>query len=447
MVLRHIIFVVILGLAASGIFVCFFPSPTSSPDAAQYDRIAYNLASGNGYSLSEQAPFVRTMFREPAYPVFLAIIYRIAGHVPTAALIVQMALHAATAVLAYLIAKDAFGERCAFFSAIAVSVFPTLANTAAYLLSETFFTFILCLGLWLYIVAMKSGRLALFILSGAIFGLSALTKAALIFLPAVLISAAILLMLAKRSVIKARPLNLIVFFAAFCILVSIWMVRNVELFNTPSLALRGGEALWSRAQKIDDPSRVVAATACFSISEFLGKSLFPDVTARPERFLFKDFDKAVERRARYVAEGFTDQQIDGIFIKEASGKILKDPLKYVLYTPVEAIKMTAFTYLPFLNEKAVAGRFDSLSNGRFLLAAARGASRLAAYPILALFFVSIVRHLRDWDSWMFLFAITLYFNLMYSLLDAIGRYAVPLIPIYCIMAVSAFFPADNRTGA
>lgn len=446
MVLRKVLTIAILGLVTSGIFVIFFNYAVSGPDSVQYDRLGYNLASGKGFSLDARAPFAPTMFREPGYPVFLAAIYTVFGHSINVVLFIQMLLHAATAVLAYYIARAIFPEKAAFFSGVAVALFPTLANMAACLLSETFFTFLLCLGLWLFLEALGRKKLAVFSMSGLVLGFLAITKAAALLLPVALAIAAIVICLVKRQDLKSLLIGITAFAIIFCLPVSMWIVRNKTLFNSASMTLRGGEALWSRAQKLDDSPKVIAATVCYSFSESLGNKLFPSVTDRPNRFLFKDFEKAEGLRARYSAEGLTNLQIEEIFKKEASDKISKRPLAYAGYTLIEAIKMTAFTYLPVLNESMVRDRFVTFKGGALMLSGMKGIIRMMAYPILLLFFIAIIKYSKIWDKWILLFTTVAYFNLVYSLLDAIGRYAVPLIPLYCIMAVAALFPAlENKS--
>jgi len=429
-------------LMASGIFAVFFNSAISGPDSVQYDRLGLNLARGNGFSLSAEPPFTPTMLREPGYPVFLALVYMIFGHNVPAALLMQMALHSLTAVLTYYIARGIFAETAAFYSGLVTAIFPTLANMASCVLSETLFTFLLCLAIWAYLKVINKKSIVWSIIAGVIFGILALTKTAAIFLPAAFMTAAALMILFKKMDAKRIFTCSTVLLITFTILISGWALRNKSVFDTTSLTLRPGEALWSRAQKLDDPRYVVMATACYNFSEYLGSRLFPGVAEKPERYLFKDFDKAVKIRAEYISQGISDQQIDNIFRREAIAGISKKPIKYAAYTLIEAIKMTAFTYLPVLNEPAVRDHFIARQGGARTLSAIKGVIRITAYPILILFFAAVWRYSYKWDKWILLFTAVVYFNLVYSLLDAIGRYAVPLIPLYCIMAVAVIFPPE-----
>jgi len=437
MVLRNLSLIIVAGLFASGVFAVFSGYATSGPDAVQYDTIGFNLASGRGFSLETLAPFTPTMYREPGYPMFLGMIYVVFGHNIQIVLFAQMLLHATTAVLVYYITRDMFTEKAAFFSGLAVALFPTLANMSAYILSETFFTFFLCLGLWCYSHALKKRKVGWFVISGIVFGAMTLTKTAALFLPLGFVLATILMALAGRLGTKRLLACLTIFLLSFSLFVSTWAVRNKALFNKASLTLRGGDALWSRAQKLDDSGETILATACYSFSEYLGSKAFPGAAEKPERYLFKDFEKAAALRNEYSARGVPSEQFDEILTREAVGSIAKQPLKYAAYTFIEAIKMTAFTYLPILNEPAVRNIFAGMKGGVLMLSTIKGVMRILAYPILLLFLAALIKHRALWDKWLLLCVAVVYFNVIYSLLDAIGRYAVPLIPFYCIMAVAA----------
>ncbi|NQT22037.1 MAG: hypothetical protein HQ579_01215, partial [Candidatus Omnitrophica bacterium] len=180
-------------------------------------------------------------------------------------------------------------------------------------------------------------------------------------------------------------------------------------------------------------------------SEYLARKLYPDTVHGSKRYLYKDLDRAKLLKEKWIKDGKSPDEVDALLKKEAMEKISEHPFKYLAYTPVEAIKMTAFSYLPLLNEKAVEKYISEQNNGEVLLSLTRGIFRVVAYPILLLFIIGLMRHLKKWSAWLVLLTVILYFNLVYSLMDTIGRYAVPLIPFYCIFAVSAFFRLCGET--
>jgi len=434
-----VFYIAAVSLVAAGAFA-LISSSMAGFDPAQYDRLGLNLASGNGFSLEEKPPYSPTMFREPMYAAFIALIYRIFGHNVKLVVFSQILLHCLTALTLYAIAKTVFSGRTAFASGILAAVFPTLANTSSYLMSETFFAFLLCLGAYLL---MRS----FFVAAGLIFGMLILTKTAALALPIFLAAALIAAGLKRRVRFGRLLLGSASFIIACFIVVSLWSARNKDLFGTYSLTLRGGDVIWSRAEKLDDPPREVLATAVYSFSEYLGAGLFPDMAARFNRYLYKDLDRASVLEDRLAKEGMPRHEIDALLKKEAICRISAHPFRYLAYTPVEAIKMTAFSYLPFLNEERVASYFASITHGGPMLSALKGGLRFLAYPVILLSLFGMARSLDIWDRWILLFVVILYFNVAYSLLDAIGRYAVPLIPFYCLFAASAFRNASRGRAA
>ena len=435
--IRNISLIAVIGIIAAGIFAAF-SSPLSGLDPVQYDRLGYNIASGNGFSTEEKPPFLPTMFREPAYPAFLALIYTIFGHNVKFVIAIQILLHALSAMITYYLAKEAFSEKCAALSGMIVAVFPTLANIASYIMSETFFTALLCLCIYLVSKALKKKSGLLFLASGIIFGILTLTKTASLFLPFAMAFPVFLAGRKNGIGMKRAAYYVAALILPFLLVVSAWSIRNHNLFATRSLALRGGEVIWSRAEKLDDSPQEILATACCSFSEFLGKRLFPHLVDRPERYLYKDLERAIKLKDEYEKKGLTAVQADNILEREGLAKISQHPFKYLLYTPVEAIKMTAFTYLPILNEPFVRTWFGGIQSGKVMLSLSRGMIRMLAYPILLFFFAAMIKYFRIWDRWLPLFMVIAYYTLVYSLMDAIGRYGVPLIPFYCIF-VAAFF--------
>ena len=155
------------------------------------------------------------------------------------------------------------------------------------------------------------------IASGGIFGIMSLTKVASLFLPIALGAATIFMIIMKKLSMKKLLICFLLFISLDSLLVSGWVNRNKAVFNISSLTLRGGEALWSRAQKLDDSNNKILATACYSVSEYLGNKIFPGLTEKPERYLFKDFERAEGLRREYTAQGLSDPQIEEIFRREA----------------------------------------------------------------------------------------------------------------------------------
>lgn len=145
-------------------------------DATSYDEMGMNLALGKGY---RYAGGELTASRTPLYPLFLAAIYRVAGHNYPAVRIVQAILSAATVLLIALWAHTLFGGWSACFAALIASVYP--AFYAYYfgcteLTTETLYVFLLTATLYSFFVYWSRPSWFRGVISGLFWGLANLTR-------------------------------------------------------------------------------------------------------------------------------------------------------------------------------------------------------------------------------------------------------------------------------
>jgi arylsulfatase A-like enzyme/4-amino-4-deoxy-L-arabinose transferase-like glycosyltransferase len=127
-------------------------------------------------------------FRAPGYPFFMSLIFRLAG--PTnlqAVRIAQILLALLSIGLVHSIARQAYGRRAAFWSALAMAVTPNLVHFTLFLWAETLFIALLLLALWLlqrYDIRQRALDLAL---AGLTLAAAALARESILpFLPVVL---------------------------------------------------------------------------------------------------------------------------------------------------------------------------------------------------------------------------------------------------------------------
>ena len=425
---RQILLVIfVISVTLSSFFAAFSHPVVQDDDSGQYDTIGWNIAQGRGFSLAQTEPFTPTMLREPLYPCFLAIVYKIFGHDYRAAIAFQIIFFALTCLAVYFIAKEIFDKRIAAYSAILTALCPTLANYPSYILTETTFTLLLCIFIFVSIKAVRYGKNALFIASGAILGICALCKA--IMLPFSLIVT--LFILLRRGMRQAA-----LFIIIFMLMVSPWFFRNYTLFGTFQPSLRGGAALWERAQKSDDTIEDMKHAVVFNFSEYLGNKMFPGLVENPQDYILLGSKKSHDKEKELSEQGLTPTEIDKSMREEAKKNILAHPIKFLIYIPIESIKMTAFIYLPILNEPDLINRFSDLKNGNAMLSAIRSVFRLSAYPILLLVLIGIYYKRKEWKNWILMVGLIIYINTIYSMIFALGRYAVPIVPFYLIFAVT-----------
>ncbi|MCX5686466.1 MAG: glycosyltransferase family 39 protein [Candidatus Omnitrophica bacterium] len=435
----------------STLFSLFFAFGFNHPvaensDAGQYDTIGWNLANGNGFSFSHSLPYEPTMFREPAYPVFLAIIYKVFGHNIAFVQIFQMIIFSLTCLLIYVLALNIFDKKIAKYAAFATALCPTLANYPSYILSETLFTFILCLSILSLTLAVKLKKNVLFAVSGILVGAAALCKTVmLLFIFPVLIGI-IILNRDKLNFLKKTIIYCAFFILPFLIIVSMWSFRNHAVCGTYKISLRGGLEIWQMSQKLDNSVKEIKYDIAYNFSEFLGNKLFPEAAENPRDVILSGTKKSMEKEDELRRQGLTPANIDKKMLEEAIPKIFKKPVKYLSYIFIESIKMTAFIYVPILNESYVIEKFNGLKKGPLILSSIRGIFRFSAYPFLALALVGMFFASRSWRNWYFIVGVIIYINLIYSMLFAMGRYAVPLIPFYSIFASIGLLKLLGKEG-
>lgn len=162
-------------------------------DAGYFDYWARGLATGDWALPNNLADFadpqIRTspFFRPPAYPYFLAAVYRLTGGSYLGARIVQMALGLANCLLAYLLGMRIFGRGTALVFALLMSVYWVFIFFEGELLATVL---LVTLGLLLMLSLKRWPDKFTFgrgLAAGAVLGLFVLTRAnALLFAPVVL---------------------------------------------------------------------------------------------------------------------------------------------------------------------------------------------------------------------------------------------------------------------
>jgi 4-amino-4-deoxy-L-arabinose transferase-like glycosyltransferase len=183
-------------------------------DGLVYLTAARNLAFHHIFSHSQGATdIVPTVSHPPLYPSLIALLWRSDAAPLIALTLLQVLLGAATVALVYLIARDRFSRTVALVAGAGMLFAPMSGYYTSLVLTETLFTFLLTLGLFLW------GRERA-VSSGIAFGLAALTRTTM--LPFLIVL--LLITLVPRWRKQRRAYSSIALVAiAVC---SIWIVRN-----------------------------------------------------------------------------------------------------------------------------------------------------------------------------------------------------------------------------
>jgi len=430
---------ILIGSFILNVLLLFLTKTPMQPDSYSYDTIGINLSNGHGYV---DKVYVPTMEREPLYPVFLAFIYLIFDHSYFFVQFFQIVLFLGTVVLVYKIARMIFDKKIAFYSMTITAFFPTLVNYSSYILSETVFTFLLALVVFLGIKTYFTDHLSYYLLLGIALGLSALCK--IIMLPFVFIVILWLVFLKFKSsnktnvIIKIGLMGLI-----FICLILPWMSRNYTKFGNFSLREGSLEPLCIKVQKLNYNFNDLKQNLVFIISENLGKKIFPNAVKNPRDFLFKEDILVIEKiLPELKSKGYTDKEIKNIMIKG----IIRRPIKFIVVSSIDLLKMTQFTYLPVLiDQEYLIKKISDYRHGNIFLSLSRGIFRLLAYVLIVFSIMGIFAQKVLWREWIFLFIVIIYISLAYSIVYGHGRYSVPLIPYYIILS-SAFILKNKKTA-
>lgn len=398
-------------------------------DEVTYELTADNLASGRGFSLPDTSGVLKpTMWREPAYPVFLSSLYILFGHSFKLVFFLQKVLLAFIVLIVYLIALNILEHKhrhiIAFLSAVLTAINLDLIYYSDLIMSETLFIFLLMSSTYLFIKALKSKRIILFALAGLLFGLSSLCRA----VTSLYFIVAILLIIYFCKGIKLR--YLLIFLIFYFSIITPWIARNYILFNTPSISSRMGPVLWIRTRKLDYENfddlykRIV-----FIFSKKLGEKIYPEYTTDYDYI----FDKEVHDYIKYyedLRKKLSEEEADKISVKYAFARIIKHPVKYVLTGIFEFINLNAFSvnavFLNGIKSGILSISLRIVYKSLFLIA-------------IPLFFMGLFS-IRRYRLLLVLFSLIIYLNLFYSLFFGAGgcsgkRYVLPVVPFYLIFVL------------
>ena len=213
-----------------------FHSPLISDDK-DYDAIARAVVHGDGYSF-EGKP---TAYRLPAYPLVLAGTYFLFGERHYPVKILQMFFDIGSCLLLYAIRKKLFSVKVGLLAAAILAVYPIQILYVTHLMTETIFTTIFLLIIWVVVEKEHQASTPRYdLLLGAMIGIGVLIRSPIGLLPLVI------LLYRWRTGLPVRQVFLsgaAMFFAMFLVL-SPWLVRNYVQFNRVAVTSNGGVNFW-----------------------------------------------------------------------------------------------------------------------------------------------------------------------------------------------------------
>lgn len=185
-----------------------------------------------------------TVFVTPIYPFFLAAIFKLLGYGLQglqAVRIIQALFSCVTIWVIYLTAKSLFNAHVALISSFLVSFYIPNITTVGYMMTETLFTTLLCVLIYLSLKFSRSPSRLNFLILGFMWGITTLCRPTVALYPLLLF--AYMFLHLKVKFLKSLELG-IVMLAAFCIIMSPWWVRNyIEYGEFIPLAASSGNPM------------------------------------------------------------------------------------------------------------------------------------------------------------------------------------------------------------
>lgn len=385
----YLLLLLLVALAIRLSIVLFSPLPELK-DASQYSWIGWNLIHGRGFSMDNEPPYTPTARRGPTYPVFLAAIYFFVGRNYMVVRVIQAFMGVAIVFIGYLIAKNIFGKKIAIISVAFMSLFPMLMYYEGHVLTETLYTFLLALLVLALIKAITYKSIKLHIIVGVFSGLATLCRPELLLFPIALLLA-LILTYEKR---KQALVHFGIFFIVFLFMITPWTIRNYLAFDTFIPIASGGDKALLLGNYEGTRSEAQEYLRNVDGDEKLFNKVFDNIISHPFSYLKLCMRKFVKLwKPRSWSDLFG---IKGSFSE------------YI----------QAHNYLMLL-PKTVLLLIDGLA--------------------ILLGLVGVVSVYRDWKRFVPLLTIICYFTMIYTLIHAISRYRIPIMPYVLIFAVLGIF--------
>jgi 4-amino-4-deoxy-L-arabinose transferase-like glycosyltransferase len=198
--------------------------------ADDQDKLAWSLASGNGYRFSPDT--AETLLREPGYPFLLAATFSVFGYSLPAARLVNVLLAAGTAWLLVVMARKTNGALPVATVAVALYlVHPGTVIGEARGGFEALYTFCVALLTWRLSEAITSQDKWDYFLAGVVLGLTVLVRSSLIALPLFVLTW--LLVVPGRDQTRSVAASKVgVLVLAMGVVISPWVIRNYVLVGS-----------------------------------------------------------------------------------------------------------------------------------------------------------------------------------------------------------------------
>ncbi len=306
-------------------------------DAAEYDALTRSILHGQ-YAID---PGIPTMFREPGYPLFRAIIFAVGGNWQ-AVFFVQIALAIMTVIFwrknwALLDAKNAW---IGAWGTMLAYGYWLMMNRTGY---EILLGALLAVGMYGAQRFLQTQKVRWAVMAGIALGYLSLTRGVFLLLPFFLTT--IFFLHAggwkKFQVLTDVKKGMVLFLFFALAIPGVWMTRNAIRFHTFSLASRPGIVLYARAITLDSGwegyfTTSVSAVFGQAIEQHLFPKLTPPMVYAQDTLTWNEYEKDL------VTTHQDSQAADAMMYKEAKSIIFASPnsvARYIAWTGIEELRL------------------------------------------------------------------------------------------------------------
>lgn len=384
-------------------------------DELQYRQIADSLVAGDGFGWG---PDRLTSIRPPLYPGLLAAIWTATGGDNLQVVRgLQIVLALLTAGVVYLIGARVYNRRIGCYAAALAWLYPSLIFFNFLMLTETLFTLLLLVFVWLSIRVVQAPDRGTALACGAALALAALTRSVLYPLPLVLCPL-LFLMIRDTAVRRLQVVGLV--FVGYLIVITPWAVRNTRLQHTTTIVdTMGGMNLRMGNYEFTPEDRMWDAVALTGEQSWV-----------------------VGLDAAYPGGQITEGQKEKWAQREA--------IKYIVAHPGIFTRRALIKFADFwgLEREFIAGVKEGLFNPPRWFQVAGAAAIVGAY-VLLLCTGSLglwMTPAADWRALILLLLPIVLTTAAHTIVFGHSRYHIPLMPLFAVGA-AAFLCARPPRGA
>ena len=409
---RALLLVLFMALVVrAGVFAVHHPFPPLAKDDAVYDKLAWNLISGNGFSASPDPPYEPMSVRTPGYPAFLGGVYLVAGRSADAVRAVQIVLSVLTCLMIFVLTRRLLDESHAIGAAGLYALLPAAAHYPSLLLTEANQALLLVALVYCAYRAAEHPRLWRWFAACAVLLAVATIVRPESLLLMVLLFAALAAIARDRSAAAVRGAAAV---ACVVLLLTPWVIRNYRVFGH-FIGLSSGSGHMLVLAQLESDGKTPA-----------------DVNAEMQRRYGAAFEQKYGRPMTFIDGALPDQ--DNMRRKDAIAFMTENPWRYARHSIDRAIRL----WLPSSWSGAVGMKqdFSEYYAGRhFGALAVKFAMLLFDGCVLALAAIGVFLAAKQWRRFAIVLVPVVYLSLVYSLVYSGGRYRVPLLPLVAILTV------------